>query len=99
MTNSPVPAGMMQSVTALWHRSETLSVSWKERMTKMRHLRCKKCGQTSAFRGTVIEYHDWIVDNQGNFEKDLGCEDTNDKSTEYACYGSDCDGWAEWVED
>jgi len=47
---------------------------------------CPECG-SEHFVTTGIEYHDWIVDGEGNFTKDISCYDANLGENEWYCHG------------
>ncbi len=45
---------------------------------------CPECGGTE-FSISVVEYHTWRVDGDGNFIEDLRCDDVGNKGTEFEC--------------
>jgi hypothetical protein len=54
----------------------------------MRHLICRKCGNTEDFSVGAKLYETWLVDSNGYFIKSFGGDDS-DTADDYACYKCD----------
>lgn len=53
--------------------------------------RCRKCGNTRAFYVAAREFHTWMVDGNGYFIEDRGCDDSDALPENYiACIGPTC---------
>lgn len=57
---------------------------------------CRTHPENKRFMTTGIEYHDWVVDEQGNFLDDKGCFDAQRSEGEVEC--CICHEAADWVE-
>lgn len=45
---------------------------------------CSHCGGTE-FSVSVVEYHSWKVDGEGNFIADLGCDEVDRGDADMTC--------------
>lgn len=56
----------------------------------MKNMKCTDCGNTEKFVVSVVEYHSWIVDRDGELIRDIGCGDSS-KGDDFYC--DNCDSF------
>jgi hypothetical protein len=48
-------------------------------------MQCPKC-RSERFTVSAIEYHTWVVDENGDFIEDIGCLDSTSNLSEAECF-------------